>query len=50
MACTKCKQKESFKKQIYESTKNTEKGIVWFFIIWSALAVYGLYSLIEKFI
>lgn len=50
MGCTTCKKKESFKKQIYESTKGTDSGILWFFIIWFALGLYGLYSLITKFI
>lgn len=50
MGCSNCKKKESFKKQIYESTKNTERGVIWFAVIWFLLGVYGLYSIISKFI
>lgn len=49
MACSKCKKQE----QIEEFQKSTEfisKGVVIFVIIWSSLAIYGIYSLISKFI
>lgn len=52
MACKKCGTKsntESYK-EIYEQTSGFPKAIVIFFIVWSALSIYGLYSLVTKFI
>ena len=52
MACKKCKNKnnsESYK-EIYEQTNGFPKGIVIFFVVWSALSIYGIYSLVTKFI
>lgn len=48
MACKNCKNKEDIKKEIYNSTKLVDNWIIWFFVIWSALSIYGLYSLIIK--
>jgi hypothetical protein len=50
MGCTNCKNKESLKREIYESTKIVDRGVVIFAIVWSALAIYGLISLIGKFL
>ena len=51
MACTNCKKNsgETYK-DVYEKTGGFPKGIVVFTIIWTLLAIYGLYSLITKFI
>ncbi len=51
MACTNCKKNsnESYK-DVYEKTDTFPKGIVIFTIVWTLLAIYGLYSLITKFI
>lgn len=49
MACSKCKKQE----QIEDFKKSTEfisKGVVIFVIIWSALSIYGAYTLISKLI
>ncbi len=49
MACSKCKKQE----RIEEFEKSTEfigKGVITFVIIWSLFAVYGIYTLISKFI
>jgi len=48
MGCTSCKKNSNYKDQIIQSTKNVEKGIVWFSVIWTLLALYGLYSLIRN--
>jgi hypothetical protein len=51
MACTNCKKNsnESYK-DVYDKTDTFPKGIVIFTIVWTLLALYGLYSLITKFI
>ena len=49
MACSKCKKRE----QVEDFKKTTEfidKGVVIFVIIWSALSIYGLYTIVSKFI
>lgn len=46
MACSKCKQKRNFNQEFAKKTEFVGKGIVWFLIIWSLLALYGIYSLI----
>jgi hypothetical protein len=38
------------KRQFDEVSEYTTKSAIWFLIIWSAFAVYGIYSLITKFI
>jgi hypothetical protein len=48
MACSSCKNKSNYREQIIESTKSVENGIVWFSVIWTLLALYGLYSLIRN--
>ena len=49
MACTNCKKKSSESyKDVYDKTNNFPKGIVIFVIVWSGLAIYGLYSLITN--
>jgi hypothetical protein len=50
MACSSCKKKETFKNEIKETGDLVSKKIVWFAIIWSILGLYGLYSLVTKFI
>ena len=50
MSCTKCKQKDSFREEIENTTGFISKGAVWFIVIWSLFAVYGIYSLISKFL
>jgi hypothetical protein len=49
MACNKCKKKERFE-EFKNSTEFVNNGIIVFVIIWSLFAVYGIYSLISKFI
>lgn len=51
MACKNCKKDsgESYK-DVYDNTNTFPKGIVIFTIVWSVLAIYGLYSLITKFL
>lgn len=52
MSCKNCKKRtpeetEAIKKHILESTKGIQKGVIWFSIIWTLLALYGLYNLIS---
>jgi len=54
MACSKCKQKskssEMAKQEIDSMVKSMEKGDTWFVIVWCLFALYGIYSLIDKFL
>ena len=50
MACTKCKQKNQIREEIEKTTESISKGVIWFVAIWTALALYGLYSLVSKFL
>jgi hypothetical protein len=55
MACTNCKKtgnvkKEKIKKEIVDSVDGSEKSVIIFMIIWTLLAIYGIYSLIVNFI
>ena len=49
MACSKCKKKEKFQ-ELESSTEFISKGVLVFGIVWSLLALYGLYSIIKLFI
>ena len=48
--CESCKNKKELREEMYESTKLVDNWVVWFAVIWSGLAIYGLYSLIVKII
>jgi len=50
MGCSSCKQKRDIKKDLLESTESVNKGVIWFVIVWSLFAVYGIYSLIKNFL
>lgn len=51
MACEKCKQKDSgFKDELDRQTSAVSKVVLWVMVVWSLLAVYGLYTLISKVI
>lgn len=47
MACSNCKKKSNIMTDLTNS-KYLGNGMTWFVIIWSLLAIYGLYSLIIK--
>lgn len=49
MACSKCKKQERIE-GFEKSTEFVSKGVIMFVIIWSLFAIYGIYSLITKFI
>jgi len=49
MACSKCKKQERIE-EFEKSTEFVSKGVIMFVIIWSLFAIYGIYSLITKFI
>lgn len=48
MSCSKCKQKNRLKEEFDNTTSLIDKKIVWFIVIWSIFALYGIYSLIVK--
>jgi len=50
MSCEKCKNKKSILEEREEMVSGFNKGVIWFVVIWSLLAFYGLYSLIQLFI
>lgn len=48
MSCSKCKQKNRFKEGFEKTTDLVDKKIIWFIVVWSVFALYGVYSLIIK--
>jgi hypothetical protein len=54
MACTNCKQngktKEEIREELITSSKVIGKVAIWISVIWMALGVYGLITLIGKFL
>ena len=50
MTCKNCKNKETLKEEMINSTKLVENWVIWFAITWTGLAIYGLITLIGKFI
>ena len=50
MACTNCKQKGNMKKDFIKSTESINTGVIVFTVVWSLLAIYGIYSLVIKLI
>ena len=50
MACTNCKQNGKTKEEIEKSVKNISKVAIWIAIVWRSLGVYGLITLIGKFL
>ena len=52
MACSECKKKNEYKvgEDIIKSTKNVSTIILWGFVLWTLLGVYGLVCLISKFL
>lgn len=49
MACSKCKKKNSdIRSEIERQTSSISKYVIVFMVIWSILAIYGLYSLISN--
>ena len=49
MSCSNCKKKE-FKEELEKTTGFVSKSAIWFVIIWSVFALYGIYSLVSKFL
>lgn len=47
MSCSNCKKKNEFKNEIVQSSEFVSKGVVWFVVIWSLFALFGIYSLIK---
>lgn len=50
MACSSCKKKNRFKEKYEETTAFVGNATVIFILIWSAFAIYGIYSLVTKFL
>lgn len=50
MGCSKCKKKNLLKEKYDETTSFVSSGVVIFAIVWTIFAVYGVYSLIVKFL
>jgi hypothetical protein len=50
MGCTSCKKKNDFKQELENSSSFVSKGVIVFAIFWTGLGIYGLISLIQKFI
>lgn len=48
MACTDCKKKTEIKKELIDSSEFVSRGVIWFVIIWSIFACYGIYSFIKN--
>lgn len=49
MACSKCKKKERVE-EFKKTTEFVDKGVIVFVIVWSLFSIYGIYTLISKFI
>lgn len=50
MGCSKCKQKNRLKEEFEKSADLVDRKTLWFVIIWSAFSIYGLFSLVSKFL
>ena len=50
MGCSKCKQKNRLREEYNKSTDSIDKRTLWFVVIWSAFSIYGLFSLVSKFL
>lgn len=50
MSCSSCKQKGNFKDELEKSGSFVSKGVIIFAITWTGLGIYGLISLIQKFL
>ncbi len=48
MACSECKKKQTKKQDVLEGAKFVNNTVIGFVIVWSAFAVYGIYTLISK--
>lgn len=48
MACSSCKKKSELRKHFDEVSQYSNKPTIWFIVIWSVLAIYGVYALISK--
>jgi hypothetical protein len=50
MSCTSCKEKRDIKEELIKSSEFVSKGVIWFVVVWSILGIYGLITLISKFL
>lgn len=50
MGCSECKKKQTMKEEILASSKFVSNAVVWFVVVWSGFAIYGIYTLISKLI
>lgn len=50
MACSNCKKKKDIYDQMNKTGQFTNNTTIWVLVIWSLLGLYGVYSLISKFL
>ena len=50
MACKECKKNSSLKDEADKAGQFVSKGVIVAFVVWTILGIYGLVSLISKFI
>lgn len=50
MSCSSCKKKNDFQEEVKNSTSFVGKGVITFAVVWTLLAIYGLVSLVQKFL
>ena len=50
MACKSCKEKTTIKDDIKDTGEFVPKGVIVFAIIWTCFGIYGVYSLLSKFL
>lgn len=48
MSCSECKNKQTIKDEILKNSKFVSNGVIWFVVIWSGFAIYGIITLISK--
>lgn len=50
MSCSKCKNKKQIRDPFDGQSDSITKKLMWGFIVWSVFALYGVYTLISKFL
>ena len=50
MACSSCKEKNKIKEEFIKTGEFVNNRVVWFAVIWTGLGIYGLITLIHKFL
>jgi hypothetical protein len=50
MACSECKKNNKLKEEANKAGQFVSKGVIVAFVVWTILGIYGLVSLVYKFI